>query len=161
MELALTLVYAGIPLLFIVGGFMTGKTVEILHQRSLDRREQALAHIQLLNLKEVAVGGPIRDVAYVDGQAVIGSDYFKTFASGIRGLFGGEIHSLRTIMNRARREAMVRMLERADEIGATLVCNVRIETSNIGRGHGGNAGLIMAEVHAYGTAICADEAIGP
>lgn len=150
--------YAGVPLLLVIGGFIIGKTVERLHIRSLVTREEAFKHIQVVNLKNVALGGPVRDVTYVDGQAVIGSDYFKTVASSIRGFFGGEIRSLRSIMDRARRESMLRMLERADEIGATLVCNVRIETSNIGRGQGSaNAGLIMAEVHTYGTAICFDE----
>lgn len=158
MPEGLYIFYMVLPIILISGGFGVGKSVEIMHHRSLDAREAALKHILIVNLKEIAVGGPVRDVAYVDGQAVIGSDYFKTFASQLRMFFGGEMRSLQTIMARARREAIVRMLEHADELGANVVCNVRIETSNIGRGTGGaSRGLIMAEVHAYGTAICFED----
>jgi hypothetical protein len=109
MPEGLYLFYVVLPILLISGGYGIGKSVEVMHHRSLDAREAALKHIQILNLKEIALGGPVRDVAYVDGQAVIGSDYFKTFASQIRSFFGGEMKSLQTIMSRARREAIVRM----------------------------------------------------
>ena len=52
---------------------------------------------------------------------------------------------------RARREALCRMLEDAQRLGATAVINVRYETANIG-GMGPNS-MPMAEVVAYGTAV--------
>ena len=146
-----------IYLLFAVGmlalGYVIGITVENRHFRSLEEREAKLAHIITSNLKTVPVDQVIHRCMYVDGQAVIGSDYFKTFATKVRTFFGGEIRSLERIMERARREATVRMLEAAQMQGATHVYNVRLETSNIGRGMGANKGLIMAEVHVYGTAV--------
>ena len=54
-------------------------------------------------------------------------------------------------MERARREAVVRMLRQAQEHGANVVWNVRIETSTIqGKQKGKSAGV---EVMAYGTAM--------
>ncbi len=156
MSSLLSILFGGlVPLTLLLLGYAVGKTVERRHLRSLDRREAALRHIVTSNLKQVTVNAPIVDVSYVDGQAVIGSDYFKTFASALKSLFGGEVKSLQTLMTRARREAHVRMLEKANEIGATLVCNIRFETSTVGARSGG-AGLITAEIHAYGTAICVD-----
>ena len=153
MEIFFTLFSLLFPLFFLGLGYIIGKTVENRHYRSLEQREATLGHIIVTNLKNVPVNVPIRLGTYVDGQAVIGSDYFKTFASTIRGFFGGEIKSLERIMERARREAIVRMKEAAFANGATHIYNLRLETSNIGRGMGRNKGLIMAEVHAYGTAV--------
>ena len=151
-----------IYLFFAVGmlalGYIIGVTVENRHFRSLEEREAKLAHIITSNLKTVSADQVIHSCAYVDGQAVIGSDYFKTFATQIRTFFGGEIRSLERIMERARREATVRMLEAAQTQGATHVYNMRLETSNIGRGMGAKKGLIMAEVHVYGTAVNAGNA---
>ena len=152
---SLTFIYLGMPLFLLVAGFLIGRTVERRHLRDLDLREAALSHILLVNIRNIALDAPVSDVSLVEGEVVIGSDYFKTFASGIRKFFGGEVRSLETLMLRARREAIVRMLTKADLLGARVVCNLRLETSTIGRGNTG-AGRPTAEVFAYGTAICFD-----
>lgn len=141
-----------VSLVLLVVGFLVGSTVERQHFRSLSRREGQLAHILRTNLKAVSHDAPVACAEYVDGQAVIGSDYFKTFASRMRNIFGGELRSFERLMARARREAIVRMLEKADKLGASVVLNIRLETSTIGRGKGKH-GLPTAEIHAYGTAV--------
>ncbi len=148
----LDLILLLLPVFLIVGGYITGTTVERSHIRSLERREDLFSDIVVTNLKEMPGLSPVQDVAYVDGQAVIGSDYFKTFAAGLRGILGGRMRSLESLMDRARREALLRLLEQARAQGATHVLNVRMETSTVGRGSG-RRGLIMAEIHAYGTAV--------
>ena len=152
-DLIIGLIYLLFPLFTLGLGYLIGKIVEVRHYRSLEEREAKLQHIIGTNLKNVPEDQIITRCAYVDGQAVISSDYFKTFAAGIRRFFGGEIKSLERIMERARREALVRMKEMAAAQGATHIYNIRLETSNIGRGMGANKGLIMAEIHAYGTAV--------
>ncbi|PCJ64219.1 MAG: hypothetical protein COA73_04365 [Candidatus Hydrogenedentota bacterium] len=152
-SLAFTLfVSLGIPALMLAGGYAVGKTVENRHFKSLETREAQLASITCCNLKTVANSDEVSNRFYVDAQAVIGSDYFKTFAMKIRGIFGGELHAMQTVMQRARREALVRMCQTAHDQGATHIYNIRLETSTIGRGTG-NRGLPTAEVHVYGTAI--------
>ena len=70
-------------------------------------------------------------------------------ASGLHGLFGGEMKTYETLVNRARSEALVRMLEEAKKYEATIVWNIRFETSTIsGKNRPGGV-----EVLAYGTAI--------
>lgn len=145
--------YFGIPVILLIGGFTSGTIVERRHIRDLTEREAILrSQIVVTNLRKIRHLVPAEKVLYVDGQAVIASDYFKSTVSRIRNFFGGELRSLQTLMSRARREAMARMLENAQKHGATHVYNIRMETSTIGRGQG-RAGLITAEVHAYGTAI--------
>jgi uncharacterized protein YbjQ (UPF0145 family) len=144
--------YLFLPALLLFGGFLIGYTVERRHIASLEEREEPLNYIQCTNLKTIPGADQAQDRFYVDGQAVIASDYFKTFAMQIRNIFGGELRAMQNMMIRARREALVRMMQNAAEQGATHICNIRMETSTIGRGKG-KAGLPTAEIHAYGTAI--------
>ena len=55
----------------------------------------------------------------------------------------------KTLIDRARREAVLRMKESCPE--ADLVINLRLETSSITKGRGKQIGSV--EVLAYGTAI--------
>jgi len=146
------IVYLGLPVIFLIGGYAIGKTVENRHFRDLERREEIYKRIVRMTTKRIPSNWHANDPILVQGQAVIGSDYFKTFASQIRNLFGGRVRSLETLMERARREAMLRMLEEAREHGANAVINIREETSTIGRGYG-RQGLASAEIFVYGTAL--------
>ncbi len=142
----------GTPLLLIALGFTIGRMIENSHLRELDRREAELAGCIATNLRSPPAGHPLSDGHLVTGGVVIGSDYFKTFAASLRKLIGGEVRSFERMMHRARREAMVRMLEQAHALGATTVINIRFETCSI-NGVGTRGGLPMAEVFAYGTAL--------
>ena len=52
-------------------------------------------------------------------------DYLKNFLSRIRNIFGGEMKSYRTLMVRARREALLRIVEQAvHEVGAEEVIHI-------------------------------------
>jgi uncharacterized protein YbjQ (UPF0145 family) len=61
------------------------------------------------------------------------------------------VKSYESLVDRARREAILRMKEQAIERGAVVVTNVRIETSSISKGQGKAIGSI--EVLAYGTSV--------
>ncbi|MEL6500540.1 MAG: heavy metal-binding domain-containing protein, partial [Cyanobacteria bacterium J06623_1] len=74
------------------------------------------------------------------------------FASSLRNLIGGRMIVYESLLDRGRREALLRMKEQAIGWGATQVVNVRLETSNIGNQTSGK-GLVAIEVIAYGTAI--------
>jgi uncharacterized protein YbjQ (UPF0145 family) len=82
---------------------------------------------------------------------VISVDYFKTVAAGLRGLFGGRIGAYESLLDRARREAILRMQEDARKLGAEAVFNLKFETSRIAQNAG--QGLGSVEVLAYGTAL--------
>ena len=161
MSALLLALYVGAPVILLILGFAVGKTVELTHVRSLELRESALAYIAWSNTRKLPTDWRVNESALVQGQAVIGSDHFKTFASGIRNLFGGRHRSLETIMERARHEALIRMLAEDEKMEAQAVWNVRIETSNIAFGGGNGKGLIAAEIYAYGTALRLDRGFGP
>lgn len=138
-----------VPLVLVVLGLVTGKFIELRHLRKLALREAALAGVRTCNLRSVPAELKVGKSFLVTGSAVIATDCFKVFAAGLRGLFGGEMKTYRSLMSRARREAVVRMLEQAQGRGADSVWNIRLETSTI-QGKRSPGGV---EVLAYGTAV--------
>lgn len=136
----------------IIVGFSMGGARERRHKQELTRREQALAHMLLTDLKSFPGGAdPARGAAVMLGEAVIATDYMKTFLSGLRNIFGGEMRSYEMLMSRARREAVTRMMERAHGLGYDAVCNLRLDTVAIGAGTK-RGGAPMVEIMATGTA---------
>ncbi len=131
-------------------GYFFGKRAEKKHFKSIIEREE-----QLNTLPAMASRMPPQDGAYdqilVSGSVVIANDYFKTFVAGLRNLFGGKISTYESLLDRARREALLRMKEQAKQLNADLVFNVKYETANISGQTSKKPPII--EAHAYGTAL--------
>ncbi|MBP5232448.1 MAG: heavy metal-binding domain-containing protein [Planctomycetes bacterium] len=91
----------------------------------------------------------------VSGTAVIANNYFVSFASVFKHLFGGELKGYTAMCADARRLAIVRMLQEAEAAGANAVFNVRFETANVltanSQKQSGGVELIV-----YGTAMRLD-----
>jgi len=136
----------------LVLGFFVGSFRERRHLADLTRRERALANITCNNLKRITHPDQVRGARLVTGEVAIASDYFKTFAANLRNIVGGEVRAFDTLLQRARREAILRMLEEARAMGACEVWNIRLGTSNISS-QGRNKAAVSVEVFAYGTAI--------
>jgi uncharacterized protein YbjQ (UPF0145 family) len=121
-----------LPFAFIILGLTAGKLNEKRHLRRLDEREQALTQIQVTDLRTyTGKVDAMRGGVMVMGNAVIATDYLKSFLAKLRNIFGGEVRSFETLLARARREAMARMLEDAQRQGYNAVCNIRMDTSDI------------------------------
>ena len=133
-------------------GFGVGRFRESSHIKSLDAREAACSDMLVTNLKVGPTPETVRQALLVTGDAVIATDYFKSFASQLRKIIGGEMHAYDSLLKRARREALLRMMERARAAGAREVWNVRFETSNI-MSAGNRNPAVSVEVFAFGTAI--------
>ena len=136
--------------------YFTGQILERMHFRSIHEREKQYAHIITCNLKTLPLPGKQTNAHLVDGQITVAADYFKGVMAYFRKIFGGRLRSFETLLNRARREALLRLLEQADAAGATHVLNVRYETSRIYSGRR-NRGFFCAEVYAYGTAVTIED----
>ena len=133
-------------------GYGFGQFYERRHYKSIIQREFDTQHIPLLTLKTVPASISRCEAELVAGNVVISVDYFKRFLSGMRALVGGRMKSYESLIDRARREAILRMKEQAIERGAIVVTNIRIETSSISKG-GRRQTIGSLEVLAYGTAI--------
>ncbi len=154
VQLVVPLFFAGLLLLL---GRLVGSARERRHEHELDVREAAMRASGFLVSELRAVPGWAVDGTLVAGSAVIASDYFKTFAGGLRGIVGGEVRSFQTLLTRARREALMRAVEDAQARGANGLLNLRFETSDIASG-ASRSNMIAVEVVCYGTAVQTDEA---
>lgn len=129
-------------------GFFFGRANEMRHIKELDTAEAELSHIQINNLKRVQE--PLEDGGIlVTGNVVVAVDYFKKIIAALKMIFGGKLGMYDSLLTRARREAIVRMLRQADALGANAIYNVRIEFSAIGA----QPQIGGAELLAYGTAV--------
>lgn len=130
-------------------GFFFGRANEARHIRQLDAAEAELSHIRINNLKRVHE--PLEDGGVlVSGNVVVAVDYFKKVIAAIKMIFGGKLGMYDSLLTRARRQAIVRMLREADALGADAIYNVRVEFSAIGAQPQAIGG---AELLAYGTAV--------
>lgn len=139
-----------IPLLLIILALFTGSMIEKKHYRSIERREKAFKGLPLLNSKRYPMDPSVVKTKLATGSVVISYDYFKRFLAGLRMVFGGEVKSYVSLLDRGRREAILRMKESCSD--ADLIVNLRIETSSISKGQKKQR-LGSVEVFAYGTAL--------
>ena len=137
-----------ILLALLVLGYGVGRLLERRHYRSIRAREQALRHVLALNTRYVPEGVVAIGAQLVSGGVVISSDYFKTFVAGFRAFFGGRFRGYETLLERARREALLRLKEAAQAQGSTLVIGVRFESTTIA-----GSSTPSVEVMAFGTAL--------
>ncbi|MCB1628914.1 MAG: YbjQ family protein [Xanthomonadales bacterium] len=140
-----------VGLTLLVIGVIFGQLNERSHYRDIERREKLYRRILVLPERFVPEAIQADDTRLVTGSVVIASDYFKRVAAGFRQLIGGRMGMYETLLDRARREAILRMKEQAFRCGANTVCNVKIQTSSISQGAKGEIGSV--EVLAYGTAV--------
>jgi uncharacterized protein YbjQ (UPF0145 family) len=138
----------GIPLLLLLVGYVVGRILEKRHYASIRQRERELKSIVALTTRFPPQGVALEKFNLVSGAVVVSSDYFKTFVAGFRNLFGGRFRGYETLLDRARREALLRLKAQAKAQGSQLVLGVRYQTSTIS----GSATPSM-EVIAYGTAV--------
>ena len=129
-------------------GLFAGRQAEKKHYRSIRKREQRFLRQPALTVKQWG-SGAVQDVALVSGSVVVSVDYFKRFLMSFRLVFGGEVKSYSPLIDRGRREAILRMKEQRPN--ASMFVNLRVETSTISNGSGRSMGTV--EVVAYATAI--------
>jgi uncharacterized protein YbjQ (UPF0145 family) len=132
----------------LVLGYGAGRWQERRHYRSLRQREVALRHIVALNTRYIPEGVAATGAVLVSGGVVISSDYFKTFVAGFRAFFGGRFRGYETLLERARREALLRLKAEAQAAGTTLVIGVRFQSTTIA-----GSATPSVEVMAFGTAL--------
>ncbi len=65
--------------------------------------------------------------------------------AGLRNLAGGEVHEYSKLLGESREQAIDRMIEEAEALGANAVIGVRFQTSMVMQG--------SAEMLCYGTAV--------
>jgi len=137
-----------VPLALLLTGYGVGRYLEQRHYVSIRERERELRLVVALSTRYVPEGVDVSGAAVVSGSVVVSSDYFKTFVAGFRNLFGGRFRGYETLLERARREAVLRMKQEARAAGSSLVIGVRFHTTQVA-----GSQTPSVEVLAYGTAL--------
>ena len=89
---------------------------------------------EIVEILDIARGSTVR-------ARNVGRDIF----AGLRSIVGGEIEEYTKLQSQAREQAMYRMIDDAEALGADAVVNVRFTTAMIMQG--------ASEILAYGTAV--------
>ena len=130
-------------------GFVAGKLAEWKHYRSIREREGLTLRVPVVSFKTLDDPRPVRDARLAVGSVVVSADYYKRFLMAFRKIFGGEVLSYSPVIDRGRREAILRMKESCPD--ADLFLNCRLATSSITNSQGRDIGRV--EVIAYATAV--------
>ena len=134
-------------------GYFVGSAVERKHYASIVQREKESVSFPVVTAEAFFAEGRVKESFLVSGSVVISIDYFKRLLGNLRNLFGGRVRAYESLIDRARREAVLRMKEQAHAMGGEMITNLRLDTSTL-TGSANQRGQIgSVEVIAYGTAV--------
>ncbi len=112
----------------LIGAWISGGILERRHLKGLLLLESGSRGVLAVTIEDLPSNWHVESGELVMGNVVISQDYFKRFAASIKGIFGGNIRVFESLLERARREALVRMKGVAHARGYNTIINVRIET---------------------------------
>lgn len=99
----------------------------------------------LTNVESVPGHTIVEHFGLVSGSTVRAKHVGKDIMASLKNIVGGELKGYTELLNESRQEAIQRMVQQAEQMGANAVVNVRFATSSITQG--------AAELYVYGTAV--------
>ena len=81
----------------------------------------------------------------VQGSTIRAKHFGRDIMAGFKNIVGGELKGYTELLREARNEALERLNQEAESMGANAVVNIRFATSSVAQG--------AAELFAYGTAV--------
>ena len=104
------------------------------------------SNLMLISNLEIIPGKEItQHFGLVQGSTVRSKHVGRDLMAGLKNIFGGELVGYTELLQEAREEAVDRMKQQAQAVGANAVVNVRFSTSSVTQG--------AAELFAYGSAV--------
>ena len=137
----------------LLGAWISGGMLERRHLKSLLLLESGSSGVLAITIEDLPPDWHVESCELVMGNVVISQDYFKRVAASIKSIFGGNIGVLEPLLERARREALIRMKGVAHARGYDTIINIRIETATLASSRGNGKGTTGVEILAFGTAI--------
>ena len=99
----------------------------------------------LTNTEEVPGKKIVACFGVVSGSTVRAKHVGRDIMAGVKNIFGGELTDYTELLSEAREQAMERMRDQAEQLGANAIVNVRFSTSSVTAG--------ASEIYIYGTAV--------
>ena len=91
----------------------------------------------------------IKTLGIVKGNTIRARHIGKDIMAGLRGIVGGELHEYTKLLAESRDQAIDRMVEDAEALGANAIIGMSFTTSVMAQG--------SAELMAYGTAVIIED----
>lgn len=143
MSLESFLIKSLIWLVLVTTGWYFGARAERGHLKSLMADEQKYQHIQVSSERFYEPKG-INESILVVGSVVIAQDKFKQVVAAMLSLFGKNLTVYETLLDRARREVVLRAKRQANDAGCHALYGLRFEMTEVQGG---------VEILAYGVAV--------
>lgn len=100
----------------------------------------------IISTTENVPGKEVKEILGIArGSTVRARDFGRDFFAGLKNLVGGEISEYTKLQAQSREQALARMIEDGEKLGADAIINIRFNTSMIMQG--------ASEILAYGTAV--------
>ena len=90
-----------------------------------------------------------KTLGIVKGNTIRARHIGKDIMAGLRGVVGGELHEYTKLLAESREQAIDRMVEDAEALGANAIVGMSFTTSVMAQG--------SAELMAYGTAVIIED----
>lgn len=100
------------------------------------------------NLELIPGRRVVEHLGLVQGSSVRAEHVGRDIMAGLKNIFGGELKGYTELLQESRDEALQRLQQQAEAVGANAVLNVRFSTSSVAQG--------AAEIYVYGTAVILD-----
>ena len=117
-----------------------GELESVLDALLIERGKMIFTNIGIVPGKEI-----VEHYGIVQGSTVRAKHVGRDFMATLKNLVGGELRAYTELLQDSREEAMTRMGDEADKLGANAVVNIRFATSSVAQG--------AAELFVYGTAV--------
>lgn len=99
----------------------------------------------LTNVETVPGRSIVEHYGLVAGSTIRAKHIGRDVMASLKNLVGGELKGYTQLMQESRQQAVDRMIEQAEQLGANAIVNIRFSTSSVAQG--------AAELYAYGTAV--------
>ena len=103
----------------------------------------------LVNTDDIPHKRVVKSLGLVEGNTIRARNIGRDIIAVFKNMVGGEIEEYTKLLAQAREQALDRMIQMAEELGANAIIGVRFSTSYIMQ----NA----AEVLVYGTAVIMED----
>lgn len=121
------------------------------HLKWIIKREEELKDIVVLSKNDLK-NFEARGWWLLSSWVVFSIDYFRQFIFMFINFFGGRVTMYESAMDRARREAILRVKKQAKDYGFNCIADLRVETATITSNHK-NQNWWKVEIIVYWTGI--------
>jgi len=97
------------------------------------------------NIESIPGKQIVEHYGLVQGSTIRAKHIGRDIAAGLKNIVGGELKGYTELLTEARKQALDRACQQAEELGANAIVNVRFSTSSVAQG--------AAEILCYGTAV--------